>query len=144
MSLSSQDVQVRLPSDGLYWVKEEPVTTPFLNIWDLSTTNIGTSISFLPRHFSSLEEKEKYDTARKSLSDRTSPVPQAPEPRTVDASNIGSFAYCVEATESLNRIVKFFLQRPVDRQVRQEFSSWLMRFKELDLQLIQYVFSWFD
>lgn len=138
MSLSSEDVQVRLPSDGLYWVKEEPVTTPFLNIWDISVTKIGKSVSFLPRHFSTLADKAKYDAARTGSSERVTPVPLAPEPQKVDASTIGSFAYCVEATEGLNRVVKFFLQRPVNRQVRQEFSSWLVRFKELDLQLIHW------
>lgn len=137
MSLSREDVQVRLPSDGLYWVKEEPVTTPFLNIWDTSVGNIGVSISFLPRHLNSLSERHQHDIERISSSDRPSPVRQAPEPRSVDASNIGSFAYCVEATESLNRVIKFFLQRPINRQNRQEFNSWLVRFKELDLQLIQ-------
>lgn len=66
------------------------------------------------------------------------PDGREPENRPVDVSTIGSFAYCVEATESLNRVVKFFLQRPVDFQSRHHFSAWLTRFKELDLQLIQY------
>lgn len=138
MNLSSEDVHVRLPSDGLYWVKEEPVTTPFFNIWDASLGRIGKSVSFLPSHFTSLADKEKQTSATAPASERVSPDGRAPESRSVDVSTIGSFAYCVEATESLNRVVKFFLQRPVNFQSRQEFSAWLTRFKELDLQLIQY------
>lgn len=141
MSLSSEDIQVRLPSDGLYWVKEEPVVTPFFNIWDTSMYKIGKSVSFLPSHLSCLADRDKEVATAATTSEHVSPVAQAPETRNVDVSTIGSFAYCVEATESLNRVVKFFLQRPVNFDSRQEFSAWLTRFKELDLQLIQYVYS---
>ena len=138
MSLSSDDVKLRLPSDGTYWAKEEPVTTPFFNIWDTTLAKIGKSVSFLPGHLSSLADKEKYVDNTPSRSERVSPVLQASGTHTVDLSTIGSFSYCIEATESLNRIVKFFLQRPVSLQSKQEFGAWLTRFKELDLQLIQY------
>lgn len=100
---------------------------------------IGKSVSFLPSHFSSLADRDKEAAATAPASERVSPVAQAPKNPTVDVSTIGSFAYCIEATESLNRVVKFFLQRPVDFESRQQFSAWLTRFKELDLQLIQYV-----
>ena len=139
MSLSSDDVRLRLPSDGTYWAKEEPVTTPFFNIWDTSLAKIGKSVSFLPGHFSSIADKEKDVDINPSRSERVSPVLQAPGARSVDLSTIGSFSYCIEATESLNRIVKYFLQRPVNFQSKQEFGAWLTRFKELDLQLIQCV-----
>ncbi|KNG89013.1 hypothetical protein ANOM_002401 [Aspergillus nomiae NRRL 13137] len=138
MSLSSDDVRLRLPSDGTYWAKEEPVTTPFFNIWDTSLAKIGKSVSFLPGHFSSIADKEKDVDSNPSRSERVSPVLQAPGARSVDLSTIGSFAYCIEATESLNRIVKYFLQRPVNFQSKQEFGAWLTRFKELDLQLIHW------
>ncbi|PIG88103.1 hypothetical protein AARAC_001579 [Aspergillus arachidicola] len=138
MSLSSDDVKLRLPSDGTYWAKEEPVTTPFFNIWDTTLAKIGMSVSFLPGHFSSLADREKYVDNTPSRSERVSPVLQAPGTQTVDLSTIGSFSYCIEATESLNRIVKFFLQRPVNLQSKQEFGAWLTRFKELDLQLIHW------
>jgi hypothetical protein len=128
MSLSIDDVQVRLPSDGLYWVKEEPVTTPFFNIWSSSEGKIGKSVSFLPSYLSSLADKEVPASGRVSLN---------PEARKLDASTIGSFAHCVEATESLNRVVKFFLQQSVNFEKSRDFSAWLTRFKELDLQLIQ-------
>ncbi|KAJ5377850.1 uncharacterized protein N7496_005259 [Penicillium cataractarum] len=138
INLSSEDIQVRLPSDGLYWAKEEPVTTPFFNIWDASMAKIGKSVSFLPSHFSSLADRDKEAAVTAPTSERVSPVAQAPKNPTVDVSTIGSFAYCIEATESLNRVVKFFLQRPVNFESRQQFSAWLTRFKELDLQLIHW------
>lgn len=137
MNLSSEDVLVRLPSDGLYWAKEEPVITPFLNVWDSSMAKIGKSVSFLPSHYASLADRDKELAATAPTSERVSPVVQTPEKRTVDVSTIGSFAYCIEATESLNRVVKFFLQRPVNFHSRHQFGAWLTRFKELDLQLIQ-------
>jgi hypothetical protein len=74
MNLSSEDVQVRLPSDGLYWAKEEPVTTPFFNIWDASMAKIGKSVSFLPSHLSSLKERNKEAVATAPTSERVSPV----------------------------------------------------------------------
>ncbi|KAJ5303076.1 hypothetical protein N7476_009875 [Penicillium atrosanguineum] len=135
---TGEDVQVRLPSDGLYWVKEEPVTTPFFNVWDSSLGRMGKSVSFLPSHFTSLADQDKQSTATAPTSERVTPDGRVPENRSVDVSTIGSFAYCVEATESLNRVVKFFLQRPVDFQSKQEFRAWLTRFKELDLQLIHW------
>ncbi|KAF5864612.1 hypothetical protein ETB97_007170 [Aspergillus alliaceus] len=138
MSLCSEDVKLRLPSDGTYWAKEEPVTTPFFNIWDTSMAKLGKSISFLPGHLSSLVDKEKDVDNTPSRSERVSPILPTSPARTVDLSTIGSFAYCIEATESLNRVVKFFLQRAVNFQCKQEFSAWLTRFKELDLQLIHW------
>lgn len=50
-----------------------------------------------------------------------------------DSDSLGGFAYCIEATESLSRVTSFALQPARDIQM------WLMRFKELDLRLIQYV-----
>jgi hypothetical protein len=52
---------------------------------------------------------------------------------------VGAFAYRIEATESLCQVTTFFLQQPVDFANRQEVSGWLMRFKELDLRLVQCV-----
>lgn len=100
--------------------------------------DIGKSVSFLPNHVSSLTEKTEDLEAVSSTSAHASFAP-AVGMHEGDVSTIGSFAYCIEATESLNRIVKFFLQRPVNFQNRQELGAWLTRFKEMDLQLIQCV-----
>lgn len=132
MGLSSEDVKLRLPSDGAYWATERPAQTPFFNVWDTSKAKIDKSVSFLPSHLSSLADKDKEVETTAPTPERVTQVPN------VDTSTIGAFAYCVESTEYLNRIVKFFLQRPVDFRNEQEFSAWLTRFKELDLQLIQY------
>ena len=70
---------------------------------------IGKSVSFLPSHFSSLADRDKEAAATAPTSERVSPVDQMPKNPKVDVSTIGSFAYCIEATESLNRVVKFFL-----------------------------------
>lgn len=54
-----------------------------------------------------------------------------------DMSTVGAFAYCIEATESLSRVTTFFLQQKINFHDRREVSSWLTRFKELDLRLVQ-------
>jgi hypothetical protein len=54
-----------------------------------------------------------------------------------DLSNIGAFAYYVESIESLSRVNTYFLQQEVNFSDRQEVLSWLTRFKELDLRLVQ-------
>lgn len=48
-----------------------------------------------------------------------------------DSGCLGGFAYCIEATESLSQVTSFALQPAQDVQM------WLMRFKELDLRLMQ-------
>ncbi|KAJ0384404.1 hypothetical protein COL922a_008459 [Colletotrichum nupharicola] len=59
-------------------------------------------------------------------------------PNTVDMTTVGAFAYCIEATESLSRVTTYFLQQKINFQDRQEVSSWLTRFKELDLRLVHW------
>lgn len=53
--------------------------------------------------------------------------------------SIGGYAYCIEATESLSLVTTFFLRHAVNVANVQEVQLWLMRFKELDLRLVQYV-----
>jgi hypothetical protein len=55
----------------------------------------------------------------------------------LDLSTVGALAYFVESTESLSMINKYFLQQRVNFGNRQEVSHWLIRFKELDLRLVQ-------
>lgn len=52
-------------------------------------------------------------------------------------SAIGAFAYCIEATESMSRVTTYFLQQKVNLKDQKQIGSWLMRFKELDLRLVQ-------
>jgi hypothetical protein len=124
-SLTADDVQRRLPADGGLWHKEEAVATPYFGIWDRSAAKIGNSITFLPGHYPTAEKTP--DTA------------QASGPNEVDMTTVGAFAYCIEATESLSRVTTYFLRQNIDFRDRQQVGSWLTRFKELDLRLVQYV-----
>jgi hypothetical protein len=135
-SLTSNDVHRRLPADGGLWHNEEAVTTPFFGIWDRSAGKIGNLIAFLPTDYSVTESsRERYNSSAASTH-----VPDGPDKK-VDLSTVGAFAYRVEATESLSRVTTFFLQQKINFRDRQEMGSWLMRFKELDLRLVRYVYS---
>ena len=137
-SLTSDDVHRRLPADGGLWHKEEPVTTPYFGIWDKSAAKIGNSIAFIPAHHPSGEKI--INTSHKRQADKvTSPS----SGDGVDMSTVGAFAYCIEATESLSQVTTYFLRQKVNLLDRQEVGSWLTRFKELDLRLVQYVLAYF-
>jgi hypothetical protein len=134
-SLTSIDVQRRLPADGGLWHNEEAVTTPFFGIWDRSAGKIGHPIAFLPTDYNtSQSSRERYLPGA-----GISHIPDVPN-QGVDLSTVGAFAYRVEATESLSRVTTFFLQQKINFRDRQEMSSWLLRFKELDLRLIRYAY----
>jgi hypothetical protein len=135
-SLTSNDVHRRLPADGGFWHNEEAVTTPFFGIWDRSAGKIGNLIAFLPTDYNTSE----YSRGRYPASAGSSHAPDAPD-QPVDLSTLGAFAYRVEATESLSRVTTFFLQQKINCRDRQEMGSWLMRFKELDLRLVRYVYT---
>lgn len=137
-SLTSDDVRRRLPCDGGLWTEEEPVITPYFGIWDKSAAKIGKSIAFIPAHYPSPSSQRR----EKDLDNNCHQSPSASDFRPgspVDISTLGAFAYCIEATESLSQVTTFFLQQKVNFQDRQEVGSWLTRFKELDLRLVQYV-----
>lgn len=125
-SLTADDVRRKLPADGGLWHKEEAVMTPYFGIWDRSAARIGNSITFLPGHYPSGPPPEK----------ATDPA-QVAGPNEIDMTTVGAFAYCVEATESLSRVTTYFLRQSIDFRDRQQVSSWLTRFKELDLRLVQ-------
>ncbi|KAG9258468.1 fungal-specific transcription factor domain-containing protein [Emericellopsis atlantica] len=130
-SLTSDDVQRRLPADGGTWHKEEGVTTPYFGIWDRSVAKIGNSIAFLPGNYPS-PDKGQDNTA--STPAATASHAKINDP---DMTTVGAFAYRIEATESLSRITTYFLQQNIDFSNRQQVSDWLTRFKELDLRLVQ-------
>ncbi|KAK0368872.1 hypothetical protein CLIM01_13767 [Colletotrichum limetticola] len=131
-SLTSDDVYRRLPADGGLWHKEESVITPFFGIWDRSAAKMGNSIAFLPAHYPSPEQTADAPPQ--------TPITAHPRkgPNTVDMTTVGAFAYCIEATESLSRVTTYFLQQKINFLDRQEVSSWLTRFKELDLRLVHW------
>ncbi|KAJ4257994.1 hypothetical protein NW762_008131 [Fusarium torreyae] len=133
-SLTSDDVNRRLPCDGITWRKEDPVYTPYFGIWDKSAGRIGNPIAFLPSH--SIAAPATVDEDGMTPSEATtSPGAVA---SAVDMSTVGAFAYCIEATESLSRVTSYFLQQKVNIKDHKDLSSWLTRFKELDVRLVHW------
>ncbi|KAM5341326.1 hypothetical protein ACJ41O_014357 [Fusarium nematophilum] len=128
-SLTSDDVNRCLPCDGITWRKEDPVSTPYFGIWDKSASRIGNPIAFLPTHPVPADEG-----GRTPSEAATSPGAAA----SVDMSTVGAFAYCIEATESLSRVTSYFLQQRVNTKDQKDLSSWLTRFKELDVRLVHW------
>ncbi|KAJ3528397.1 hypothetical protein NM208_g10217 [Fusarium decemcellulare] len=132
-SLTSDDVNRRLPCDGITWRKEDPVSTPYFGIWDKSAGRIGNPIAFLPTH--PVPQQALADDEGLTPSEAgTSPGAVS----SVDMSTVGAFAYCIEATESLSRVTSYFLQQKVNTKDQKDLSSWLTRFKELDVRLVHW------
>jgi hypothetical protein len=86
---------------------------------------IGQSISTLPPH----KANSPNDATQTSASPGSAPL---------DISQVGAVAYRVEATENLCQVSSFFLQQHVDFSDRTQVADWLVRFKELDLRLVQW------
>lgn len=118
-SLTSADVRRRLPCEGAIWEAEQPVRTRYFGISDNSTPqNLRRTNSL----------NDPFPTASSNPEDFY----------TEEAINLGGFAYCIEATELLSQVTRFFLQQVVDLRVPEEIQQWLMRFKELDLRLVRW------
>ncbi|KAJ5652709.1 fungal-specific transcription factor domain-containing protein [Penicillium longicatenatum] len=134
-SLTADDVHRRLPADGGLWHREEQVKTPFFGIWNRSEAKIGNSIAFLPTQYSNVPDSPD---SPGSATQNGSPSSISRGTMQPDMSTVGAFAYCIEATESLSRVTTFFLQQKINFHDRREVSSWLTRFKELDLRLVHW------
>lgn len=111
VSLTTADVRRRLPCEGTLWQRETEVRAPYFGVSDAKG---------MVQH-------------RPLLLDRQT------ETDPVEEDSIGGFAYCIEATESLALVSNFFVQQPLDVRNVEETQIWLMRFKELDLRLVQCV-----
>ncbi|KAL2129552.1 hypothetical protein VTI74DRAFT_7617 [Chaetomium olivicolor] len=109
LSLTSADVKRRLPCEGDLWEAGEPLETP--------TPYFGFADQVRGAGANSLPMARPENEAQDSL---------------------GGFAYCIEATVSLSLVTSFFLQQPVDVLNRQEVQLWLLKFKQLDLRLVQW------
>ncbi|KAJ5765699.1 hypothetical protein N7520_005258 [Penicillium odoratum] len=127
--LTSNHVQRRLPCCGAPWAREEAVLTPFFGIWNNSTANIGRSIANIPA---------LYESSSNSNYSPGSAAGGGSGGDQLDTSNLGAFAYCIEATENLSQVTSFFLQQSIDFGDTQQVKNWLMRFKELDLRLVHW------
>ncbi|KAI3546675.1 hypothetical protein CABS01_06125 [Colletotrichum abscissum] len=135
-SLTSDDVHCRLPCDGVLWRKEDEVVTPYFGIWDKAAGRIGNPIAFIPSHYAPALQVGASEEETHTPSDAgTSPGAPA---ASVDMSTVGAFAYCIEATESLSRVTSYFLQQKINMRDQRDISSWLTRFKELDLRLVHW------
>lgn len=108
-SLTRADGQPRLPCEGALWEAGTPVRTPFFGIAERA----------LPT-----------DNASNPISERNL--------GDEDVEHMGAFAFCIEATESLNLVTSFFLRQAINFKDAQDIQLWLMRFKELDLRLVKY------
>jgi hypothetical protein len=126
-SLTADDVHRRLPADGGYFTREEVVTTPYFGLWNKAAARIGRSLAHLPAQYNEEDPVE---------------MPSGASPNSansyIDASKLGAFAYCVEATESLSQVTTFFLQQRINWQDKEHAINWLTRFKELDLRLVHW------
>ncbi|KAK1731423.1 fungal-specific transcription factor domain-containing protein [Colletotrichum acutatum] len=107
-SLTSADVKRRLPCEGALWENGEPLQTP--------TPYFGVA-------------------DQSSGSSGTLPTARLEE---AAQDSLGGFAYCIEATESLSLVTSFFLQQAIDVSKPHEIQVWLMKFKQLDLRLVQW------
>ncbi|KAL2851058.1 fungal-specific transcription factor domain-containing protein [Aspergillus pseudoustus] len=110
VSLTSADVKRRLPCEGALWQREDEVRAPYFGISDSKGT--GPHRSLLVNSQLTTDPSER--------------------------DCIGGFAYCIEATESLGLVSNFFVHQPLNVQNADEAQHWLMRFKELDLRLVQW------
>lgn len=111
VSLTTADVKRRLPCEGALWQNEDEVRAPYFG--SSSTKGMSQHQPLL------LDRQLTKDPA--------------------EQDSIGGFAYCIEATESLALVSNFFVHQPLDVRNVEETQVWLMRFKELDLRLVQYV-----
>ena len=136
-SLTSDDVYRRLPCDGHLWRKQSPVLTPYFGIWDKSKARIGTPIGYVSRFQSPTQGQLPTEAAGHSQMGAT-PSINTGRDMVTDMSTVGALAYSIEATESMSRVMSYFLQQKVDVRDQEEISSWLTRFKELDLRLVHW------
>ena len=136
------------------WCEEEERRRVFWNVmlmdrfcsistgWNLSLTNADARRR-LPCEGGLWEAGERipYPTPHFGVSDQsgTAVDPSLPD-QTAAAQGqdfLGGFAYAIEATENLSLVTSFCLQQTVDLSRPQQVQLWLMKFKQLDLRLIQ-------
>ncbi|ETS86076.1 hypothetical protein PFICI_04101 [Pestalotiopsis fici W106-1] len=108
MSLKSTEVKRRLPCEGALWEAGEPLSIP--------TPYFGTVEG---------PTGENSDPLGVIAADE-------------ETSSLGAFSYCIEATESLGLVTTFFQEKSMDIHNPQALRLWLIRFKQLDLRLMQW------
>jgi uncharacterized protein YidB (DUF937 family) len=132
-SPTSDDVYRRLPCDGHFWRKQSAVLTPYFGIWDRSKGRIGNPIGFISR----LPEPSAAESATHGQMGSSHSIDMG-QNVVADMATVGALAYNIEATESMSRVMSYFLQQKVDVCDQDAISSWLTHFKELDLRLVHW------
>ncbi|KAI3482458.1 hypothetical protein L1887_54881 [Cichorium endivia] len=129
--------RIRFLRPSQNWVEEEERRRLFWSIFMMDrfcsvTTGWSNSLGIQnyssPRPSSLQQEQAQY------------PTDEAFPDRDSTADGIGGFAYCIEATESLNLVTNFLLQHSLAFREAKEAQRWLMRFRDLDLRLIKWRF----
>lgn len=113
-SLTDMDIRRRLPCEKAIWQEGRSVQTPYFGIAERS--QVSTEQARIP------------NSERKSANEE-------------EVESLGGFAFCIEATESLNLVTTFFLRQPVNFSQAQQTQVWLMNFKDLGLRLVNYIYS---
>jgi hypothetical protein len=108
-SLTSTGIKRRLPCEGAIWENEEETWTPHFGITDSEDTSSISSLQAGSRASMNIDSED----------------------------SIGGFAYNIEATESLALVTNFFLHHAFIVEDIGKARIRLMKFKELDLRLIQ-------
>lgn len=111
-SITGADVRRRLPCEGALWEVGNYVRTPYFGIAERSSASATVS-NLTPSSERHATDEEEVD-------------------------NIGGFAFCIEATESLNLVTTFFLRQAVNFDNPREIQIWLLRFRELDTRLVKW------
>lgn len=140
-SLKSVEVHQRLPCDGALWRRQESGSTPYLGIWDKSTGGMTSKPScWVPGGGAeqSVSPLSNEPWTQQPGGMYSSPPGQQASEFQVDMSRVGAFGYCIEATESMSRVVSCFLQQRVNINDPAEVNLWLARFKELDMRLVHW------
>lgn len=113
LSFASDNVRRRLPCHGPLWQKSIPLKK--------STPYFGEA-----------------DNRAHTRPQNTLRLVVAPDDDTEeDQPIIAGFAYRIEATESLSLVTRFFLNHPLNVENVRDVQIWMMKFKELDLRLVQ-------
>lgn len=69
----------------------------------------------------------------------STPVSERTSTESAEVESVGGFAFCLEATDTLNLVTEFFLQCAFKFESSQQIRMSLLKFKELDLRLVKLV-----
>ncbi|KAH7078718.1 fungal-specific transcription factor domain-containing protein [Paraphoma chrysanthemicola] len=112
----------RLPVCASFWHTNQPRSTPYLKVFDTSSSGPVHSVSMT----SLSGAASPSNTGSIADSENSSPF------------GIGALAFYIEAVESMGTIETHFLRQSVDCNNSSDVSRWLTRFKEMDAYLMRW------